>query len=278
MSVAVVILTYNEEINLQHCLDSIEWADERLIVDSGSQDDTLEIAKRNQVRVIQRQAIPFLISEQRNFALEKGDLQSDWVLFVDADEVVTEKLREQIIKVSCNATSDIVAYRLLARFMFLGRGLKYCQGMPWHDRLLLRKKVRYTGGVWEAFDTKGEIGYLSEPYLHYSVSKGIGDWFNKHERYATVEAHDIAQTLGVLPNFGSFYGQTNRKRSLRNFTAYLWPLRPVIRFVVMYFARLGFLDGLAGFLYCLMIGAYELMIVLKVMELKQNKLNARYKS
>lgn len=269
MSIAVIILTYNEEINLQRCLDSVAWADERLIVDSGSQDKTLEIAKRNAVPVLQRCAVPFLISEQRNFALDNGRLYSDWVLFVDADEVVTERLRQQIVETLNTNAGDIVAYRLLARFMFLERGLKHCQGMPWHDRLLLRDKVRYIGGVWEAFDTAESIGHLSEPYLHYSVSKGVGDWFLKHERYATVEANDIAQTLGILPSDKALYQKTSRKRHMRDLAARIWPFRPLLRFLVMYIVRLGFLDGLAGLLYCLMISTYELMIVLKVIELKQ---------
>ncbi|MDB5079814.1 MAG: glycosyltransferase [Chloroflexi bacterium] len=264
--ITVVILTLNEEANLQRCLDSTGWAADRVVIDSGSTDATLEIARKNKVRYMVRQAKPFLISEQRNWALENAAIKTEWTLFIDADEVIPERLRQELQQVLATAPAYVTGYRLTPQFMFLGRWLRYCQGYPnWHDRLVRTGRGSYSGGVWEHFVTDGQVGFLREPYLHFSLNKGIGDWFEKHLRYATAEAEDVLATLG----FYERSGQTRRKRKLRNLAARVWPLRPIVRFAVMYLLRRGFLDGLPGFLYSLMIMCYEYIVILKIIELKR---------
>ncbi len=275
-SIAVVILTYNEEVNLSACLTAVKWADEILVVDSGSQDQTVAIAQAEGIRTLTRRATPFLISQQRNFALETGELTADWILFVDADEIVTEALRCELQETLATAPTEIIAYRLAPKFMFLGKWLRHCGGYPvWHDRLLRNGQLRFTGGVWESFDLTAQIdaaiGYIEEPYLHNSVNKGIDDWLTKHSRYATAEALDILTTLGEKTADIQPIHRTTRKRGLRTVAAYLWPLRPILRFFVMYVWQWGFLDGLPGFLYSLMITCYEFLIVLKVLELRRRR-------
>ncbi len=266
----MVILTYNEEANLQQCLNSVSWATELLIVDSGSQDRTLDIAHKNNVRVLQRCAKPFLISEQRNYAMQFGGLTSDWIFFIDADEIVTPELQQYLQDTLRNTPEDIAGFRLTPKFMFLGKWLRHCQPYPsWHDRLARRDKVCFAGGVWEHFEAAEKVGYIHEPYLHFSVSKGIGDWFAKHERYATNEAYDILDTLGEMASSTTGHQRTIRKRRLRDLSARVWPLRPILRFVAMYFLKRGFLDGLPGFLYCVMMASYEFMTILKVIEYRR---------
>ena len=275
-SVTVIILTLNEEVNLQSCLDSVAWANEVIVLDSGSQDQTLEIASRNSVKILSHSSDPFTFSAQRNYALDSGKINSEWVLFIDADEVVTDALRielQNIFREPAKHTQEIIAYRIAPKYMFFGRWLKHCQGYPvWHDRLLRYGQARFKGGVWESFETTGHIAHLNEPYLHYSLNKGIGEWFIKHERYATVEAIDILNTLNIQV-YSPYRQRTSRKRIQRNIAARLWPVRPIIRFVVMYFFRLGFLDGLPGLLYCLMMVSYEFMILLKVIEFRRRNEN-----
>jgi len=275
-SVTVVILTYNEERNLSTCLEAVQWADDLLVVDSGSQDQTLAIAQRYRARILIHQADPFLISEQRNYALDAGDITTEWVLFIDADEIVTAALHRELEQTIAAAPAQLLAYRLAPKFMFLGSWLKYCQAYPvWHDRLLRAGQVRFQGGVWESFalaePSARVIGYLQEPYLHYSVNKGIGDWFSKHNRYATVEALDILTTLGQPITAPLASQRTTRKRKWRNLAAHVWPLRPLLRFLVMYIGQRGFLDGRPGLLYSLMIACYEFMIVLKVIEFRRRQ-------
>lgn len=273
---AVVILTHNEEANLATCLASVQWADELLIVDSGSQDQTLAIAQRYGIRTLVRKAKPFLISEQRNFALDAGGLTAEWILFIDADEIVTGALQRELKQVLTMTPATVVAYRLAPKFMFLGRWLRRCGSYPvWHDRLLRNGMLRFTGGVWESFDLTLQhntaIGYINEPYIHNSVNKGIDEWVAKHSRYASAEALDILTTLGELPDERQPVQRTMRKRRLRTIMAYFWPLRPIVRFFVMYVWQRGFLDGWPGLLYSLMIAAYEFLIVLKIIELRQRR-------
>jgi len=275
-SIAVVILTYNEETNLSACLAAVRWADDLLVVDSGSQDGTLAIAQTYGARILVHQAQPFLISAQRNYALEAGGITTEWVLFIDADEIVTDALRNELQQAIAAAPTNLIGYRLAPKFMFLGSWLRYCQAYPvWHDRLLRNGHLRFTGGVWESFDlteqTNVTIGYLQEPYLHHSVNKGIGDWLTKHSRYATAEALDILATLGYPVDDPLYTQRTVRKRALRNLAAFFWPLRPLLRFLVMYIGQRGFLDGVPGLLYSLMIASYEFVIVLKVIELRRRR-------
>lgn len=276
-TLTVIILTMNEEINLQSCLDSTNWADDRVVVDSGSTDSTLQIAAANQVRhlVHRSEGATFLISEQRNWALRNADIQTGWVLFIDADEVVPPTLEQHLKEILPRTPQEITLYRLTPKFMFLDHWLKRCQGYPnWHDRLIRRDSGLYKGGVWEHYETGGQKRDLTVPYIHYSLNKGIGDWFNKHERYATAEADDIFLTHKIAwktnrPNQNNEDVRTIRKRGLRDLSARFWPFRPVVRFTLMYFIRLGFLDGLPGLLYCLMMMCYEYIVVLKVIELRR---------
>jgi glycosyltransferase involved in cell wall biosynthesis len=143
--ITVVILTLNEEANLQRCLDSTGWAADRVVIDSGSTDATLEIASKNKVRYLVRQAKPFLISEQRNWALENAAIKTEWTLFIDADEVIPERLRQELQQVLATAPAYVTGYRLTPQFMFLGRWLRYCQGYPnWHDRLVRTGRGSYS--------------------------------------------------------------------------------------------------------------------------------------
>lgn len=267
MTIAAVVLTKNEERNIARCLGSLNWVDGLVVLDSGSMDRTREIALEHRARVVVHVPEAFLVDEQRNWALRDVDLKCDWVLFLDADEVVTPQLRSAILSAMANAPQSTVAYRLKPRFMFMGAWLRHCQGQSnWHDRLLRRGRVHFAGGVWEHFVCDGEVGYIHEPYLHYAVSKGLADWFDRHNRYSSFDARDIGHTLGF--EVEREFAVTRRKRLLRNLSGRFWPLRPLARFLYMYLVRLGFLDGFPGLVYCLMVACYEMMTLLKVIELR----------
>ena len=263
-TIAGVVLCLNEAENLPRALDSLTWCDEVLVIDSGSTDGSQEIAISCGARMLQhRQIGQFLITEQRNWTLNQGQLQSDWVLFLDADEEIGGRCKEAIERaIQHPAAAD--GYELTPRYWFLGRWLKYTQGYPnWHPRLLKQGVLHFEGGVWESFSSAGSISRIHEPYEHYAFSKGIDDWLERHRRYAGWEAERIE---AVLTGGGVQALGTQRWKQLRFVMARAWPLRPIFRFAQKYVLQGGFLEGWQGLLFALLMAGYDLITVVKVIE------------
>jgi glycosyltransferase involved in cell wall biosynthesis len=266
--ISVLILTHNEERNLPRCLESVKWSDDVLVLDSYSTDRTVEIAKAAGIRVIQRTFDDF--AGQRNFGLRHGCLRHEWVLHLDADEVVTPALFDELRQVGQSGEKD--AYRLASCLMFRGRWLRHAGMYPTYQVRFGRKHrlsfVQVGHGQRETTPLE-RVGTLAQPLLHYSYSKGLDDWFAKHNRYATAEARQAFQERGErLLNWRGLFTRDamRRHRALKQLTSRM-PLRPTLRFVYMYVLRGGWRDGTAGFTYCRLLAFYEYMIVLKLREL-----------
>jgi glycosyltransferase involved in cell wall biosynthesis len=271
-TIACVVLTKNEEITLPRCLQSVAWCNERVVVDSGSSDRTRELAVQNGARVlIHIQKGAFNIAEQRNWALDQAEIASTWVLFLDADEEITQELKSEIQDATENA-KGFNCFELTPRYLFWGRWLKRTQGYPnWHPRLLLRQDVRFAGGVWEHFAGHVIAGRLYSPYNHYANSKGLSDWLERHDRYSS---WDAAKILDFLESGNTRALGTERKITLRKLAARWYPLRPIIRFLNLYIIRGGVFEGLPGLAFSFLYFFYESLIVLKVIEgrrLRQGK-------
>ena len=268
-TIAGVVLTLNEEQDLARALASLAWCDERLVVDSGSTDATVQVAREMGVPVVEhRQPPPFRISEQRNWALERAGLTSDWVLFLDADEQVGPELAEEIRR-SIAEPGGPDGYELTPRYWFLGRWLKRTQGYPnWHPRLVRRGSLRFEGGVWECFPAGSRVGRIRLPYEHYAFSKGLDDWLERHRRYASWDAEGILafRREGNRAALG-----TRRHLALRALTARLWPLRPLFRFLQKYVLQGGWLEGWQALLFACLMASYDLMTVVKVIELRRRQ-------
>ncbi|WP_088241399.1 glycosyltransferase family 2 protein [Calothrix rhizosoleniae] len=268
--ISVVILTKNEESNIQRCISSLEWCNEVVVVDSGSKDTTVQLATKLGAKVFVNIPIGlFSAAKQRNWALHNCDLKGDWVLFVDADEVIPASLVNEIRETCSHTTFN--AFQLTPRYLFWGKWLKRSLGYPnWHDRLLKRGEVFYEdeSGSMECFTKDTKTSRLYEPYDHYANSKGFSDWLERHDRYSSWEAKwafDFLETNN-LEAFG-----TKGKNRLRVIAAKFWLLRPPARFIYMYFIRLGFLEGWESFIYCLLHAMYEFMTIIKIIELKRKK-------
>jgi glycosyltransferase involved in cell wall biosynthesis len=270
VKISAIILTKNEVANLKRCIGSLQWCEEVVVLDSGSTDGTTQLAESLGAKVFQHiQPPPFKISEQRNWALENCNLKGEWVLFLDADEVIPPNLATEIQSVCFVNEQKYNAFEISARYLFWGKWLKLTQGYPnWHPRLLKLGEVRFTGGVWEHFVPGTKVGKISVPYDHYANSKGFGDWLERHDRYSSWDSQKIVEFLetGKVASLG-----TERKLKLRLLAARLWPLRPIVRFIQMYFLRLGFLEGYTALVFCLLYAVYEFMIVVKITELKRKK-------
>jgi glycosyltransferase involved in cell wall biosynthesis len=264
---SILILTFNEEQNIIPCLQSVAWSDDVLVLDSFSTDQTVPLAQRAGVRILQNPFENF--AQQRNFGLTHGQLKHPWVLHLDADERVTPELQRELLKVTRDGAKD--AYRVASRMMFQGKWLRYSGLYPWYQvRVGRRDKLRFiqTGHGQREDLPPDLIGMLSEDLLHYSFSKGLADWFDKHNRYSSAEARHFVEAHGQHPIDWTgliFQGSIERKRTLKRIFAQL-PCRPTLRFLYMYFLRRGFLDGRAGLTYCRMLRIYEYMTVLKIKE------------
>ena len=269
--IAGVVLTLNEEQDLARALQSLSWCDELLVLDSGSTDSTQQVAERYQARFIQhRQDPPFLITDQRNWALDHCGLSSDWVLFLDADEEVGSKLAHAI-QLTILSKSNLDAYELTPRYWFLGRWLKHTQGYPnWHPRLIRRGSTYFEGGVWESFAPDSRVGRISVPYEHYAFSKGFDDWLERHRRYSTWDAEQI---IAFLATRQSTTLASLRWRRMRLFLSQFWWLRPPLRFLQKFVLQAGFLEGWQGLLFALMMAGYDMMTAIKVIELLRRQKN-----
>ena len=265
MSVSVLILAHNEEKNLPGCLGAVQWCADVVVIDDFSTDRTVEVARSFGARVVHRAFDDF--ASQRNFALDNLTFRHEWVLHLDADEVVTPELRGEIETTLPGSTYD--AFRVPSKLIFEGKWLKHAATYPTYQVRLGRKPalrfIQVGHGQREQLDPE-RIGTLREPYLHFPFSKGLEEWFEKHDRYSTEDAKEaLARRKSErIPLRQLFSGDvTQRRRALKDLSVWL-PMRPTLRFLYLLVLRRGFLDGWPGFVYCRLMAAYERMIVQKM--------------
>ena len=271
MSVSILILTFNEEINLPCCLESISWSDDIVVFDSYSTDQTVEIAKKAGVRVFQRRFENY--AAQRNAALTEVKYKYPWVLMVDADERWPQEVFNEIQKVVSNS-QDTSLYHFLRKDMFMGRWLKRSAGYPtWAGRLVKLGEVSVQREINEEYWTAGKKGFMKSHFIHYPFSKGVAFWLERHNQYSSMEAKVLAEERkGKLRLSGLFSSDPTVRRKALKQLAYCMPGRPLLVFCYLYFFRFGFLDGIPGLTYCRLRSMYEYMIDLKIKELRRGKL------
>ncbi|MBF0630619.1 MAG: glycosyltransferase family 2 protein [Magnetococcales bacterium] len=225
MPLSVVIITKNAASVLEPCLESILFADEIVIVDSGSQDQTLELAWKYNARTCFQSWLGF--GPQKRFAVTRA--KHDWVLCLDADERVTPRLRTSILEVLQHPNH--YAYRFPRRNRFLGRWLAHGEGYPdFSLRLFHRHHATWSlDPIHEKVETSQPVGQLAGDLLHES-EQTLADYLTKQNLYTSLQA-DRLYALG------------------RPIPRYRIILSPLVRFIRFYFFRLGFLDGLPGLIH-----------------------------
>jgi glycosyltransferase involved in cell wall biosynthesis len=271
MHVSVLILTYNEEINLPSCLSSLQWTNDIVILDSLSTDNTQSIAVAHAARVIQRKFDNY--AAQRNFGLNEIEYKNPWLLMVDADEAVTPELAQEIKQAVQSGDPGTFLYRMRRKDFFLGKWIKRSSGYPtWFGRLMKVGHVRVERSINEEYVTDGQIGYLQGHLHHYPFNKGFGAWVEKHNRYSAMEASLLAGEGFARPSLAEFRSKDPalRRRAIKALV-YRLPGRPLLMFMALYFLRGGILDGRAGFTFCTLRAIYEYMIDLKVKELQRRE-------
>lgn len=266
---SIYILTYNEEIDIAACIESAMLSDDIMIVDSCSSDRTREIASNYPVRIVEHAFESH--GKQRTWMLESVAPKYEWVYILEADERMTPELFAECVATSKNP--EHIAYYVAERVMFMNRWIRYSTQYPRYQlRLFRHGKVWFTDyGHTEREVCDGTTGFLKETYPHYTCSKGLSRWIEKHNRYSTDEARETLYQLeaGGINWRDLFFGKSEveRRRALKDLSLRT-PIRPVIRFLYMYFFLGGCLDGQPGLAWCTLQAFYEYLILLKVWEMK----------
>jgi glycosyltransferase involved in cell wall biosynthesis len=280
--VSIIILTYNEEANIQACLQSVQdLTEEVFLVDSFSNDKTLEIAQQYTKNIFQNPWTHY--AGQRQWALQNLPFSNEWIFFLDADERFTSVLIKEITQVVNSEMQKPLkgGYYVPRKFIFLGRQIRWggCQGGLKELRLCNRRHLSIGERAGhEVYISDKDVGSLSEPMVH-EDKKPLSAWIDRHNKYSSSQAlflansdEDQSQRMQGL-NFS-----LDRKLYLKEkFRQNVWHklpvgVRPALLFINKYFLRLGFLDGIAGFIYHFLHEFwFPLLVDAKLLELKNSK-------
>ena len=267
--ISILILTRNEEQDLPGCLDSVAWSDDVHVYDSLSDDTTTAIATSRGAHVTSRRFDNW--AAHQNWGLANIRFKYPWVFYIDADERMTPELVKAVIQAGSNPGGH-VAFRVQRRDYLMGRWLKHVQASPYYMRLFRPERMRYERLVNPVSIADGPTcdigGYLD----HFPFSKGMSHWINRHNSYSTLEAQQIDANRATGEQFSLyqafFAADFHRRRFHQKELFYNLPARPLVKFLILYFAKRGFLDGHAGLTYALLQSIYEYFIVLKTREQK----------
>jgi len=243
---SVIIITHNEERNIQACLESVKWADEIIVVDAFSTDRTVDICRGYTDRIFQRSWRGF--SEQKQFALEQASHQ--WVLSLDADERVSEELKGEIQKLLAE-DPPWDGFYVPRRSYFLGKWMRHSGWYPGYQLRLFRKdRARLSGArVHEGFLVQGRIGYLKGDLIHHT-HRTLEESFHRLNLYSSLEAQDRLPHQGRVrwhDFFTHAFGAFFRK----------------------YVMQKGFLDGVHGLILALITAMLKMALYMKIWELQR---------
>ena len=245
MPLSVVLITHNAAAELPQCLASVAFADDVVVVDSGSSDGTAELAAHYGARVVAKEWLGF--GRQKQFAVEQA--AHDWVLCLDADERVSPELAASVVRTLQSPAAPV--YRMARCNRFLGRWLRHGEGYPdWSPRLFDRRHARWSDdGVHEKVLYAVSPGTLEGDLLHES-GEDLGRYLEKQNRYTALAAQELHRR-----------GQPAGLAELA--------LSPLLRFCKFYLLRLGFLDGLPGLVHISIGCMNSFMKYAKLIELQK---------
>lgn len=268
----VILITCNEEVNLPHALESLQgWTRRVFVVDSGSTDATADVARAHGAEFVTHEWEGY--AGQKNWALQNLPLEADWILLLDADEVITADLRARLREIADAPPQQIAENGFFINRLtyFMGRPIRHCGYFPsWNLRFFRRGRGLFENrAVHEHVIIDDPVAYIREPMLH-EDRRGLEHFIAKHNRYSTLEAsqlyHDM-QADHVPEDRANVSAETRRRRWLKRHVMPRIPLPGMWRFIYMYVLRLGFLDGRAGFSFCAFIAQYDAMVALKLRDL-----------
>ena len=239
--ISAVILTKNEEQNIEKCIKSVRWCDEIIIVDDNSSDQTVEIAKKHETTIYKR-SLNNNFSAQRNFGLSKA--KNEWVLFVDSDEVVSDALAYEISSAIGLKDQNLRNFNgfYIKRVDFIwGKELKHGEtGNIKLLRLARKGKGQWEGMVNERCKIKGIIGNLTNPLQHFP-HENLTEFLKEVNFYTDIRSKELAS-----------------KNNRVNFSDII--LYPLGKFALNYFVKKGFMDGIPGLIFAITMSFHSLLV------------------
>jgi len=246
VNLSVIIITLNEERNIDECLQSVSWANDVVVVDAKSSDRTADLARAWTKKVFVVDWMGY--GEAKNFALRHTD--HDWIVWLDADERVSSDLAMEIQRLIGEPSTGTNGYMVARRAYFLGKWIRHCGWYPGYVTRLFRKNAAQftTTRVHERLDVAGPIGRLQNDLDHYT-DQNLLHYFSKFNRYTSLAARDCLEAK-------------------KKFSLYDVFIRPPFLFFKMYIVRGGFLDGMHGLVLSLLSSAYVFTKYAKLRELE----------
>jgi glycosyltransferase involved in cell wall biosynthesis len=262
--VSAIVLTADESANIERCLASLGWAQQVVVVDSGSTDDTVARAVAAGASVLMEPWRGY--GAQREFAMRHSTVRHDWVYFVDADEWVSQELAQEIASTLVDPRH--VAYSQRWRLVFQGRWIRHCGWYrgSWAVRLMHRATARFDP---ESFGERAQVDGSTGRLRHDLVDedrKGLASWLHKHVRYAELEAARRDTMAPITRRWRTFRAQRAvdtrplARAVAKDLVFPLVPAQPLALFVYMYVVKAGFLDGMAGLRFCLYHAWFQLTV------------------
>lgn len=268
--IAGLILTFNEEINIVNCIESLKFCNKIVVFDSYSTDKTKELSITSGANVFERKFDDY--ATQRNAAINSISDEFDWILMIDADERIDPSLKDEINYV-INSSDSASMYLVRRKDFFLNTWLKKSSGYPtWFPRLFKNGEVQVERKINEEYLTTGNKAYLENNLIHYPFNNGIESWLKRHNNYSTMESDVLyTESFKSIPWKYALSKDPTLKRKFQKRLIYSLPFRPIIIFIIFYFIKGGFLDGKPGYIFCKLRYIYEIMIDAKLDEIKANK-------
>lgn len=247
--ISSIVITYNEEKNIRQCLESLKWTDEIIVVDSCSSDKTVEIASEFTNKIIQADKGTY--GEKKNTGINNAS--GGWILWIDADERITDELKNEILQITGNMETGVAAYLINRKSFFISKFLKHSGWYPDYTLRLFRKSAGITfddSKVHEKPQYSGKTNKLRNEILHYT-DMDFEHYIGKMNAYTSLSAEDMK----------------SRQKSASIFDIVF---RPAFAFFKMYFLKLGFLDGYIGLVLSSLSGIHVMAKYSKLYFLNKN--------